>query len=323
MNVYLKDYYRYLNNARELELEKIGMEPIARTGDYLMDNVRVYDVTDRRHAGINDVLQDLWFADCPFQNPKAHLRNTKEKALGDLVLIRSYRDLQTRWSRKTWLYVFLVHRITGSAASYVCDHGYRNTIVPELGLMADMNEMVAWIREYTGKMFTSIGCQIPGFPKLPDESEYSKQSKYYLCGLAPLLIHELDDWLSKGGYKTHRQVLNWLADWNRGWGFNAFWFQYSLFASDISDYFPNLVDEDSHVHYGTNSVKTLKLFGPRREWDKIVEDTIKAHPYMDLKPKGIENSLCDYWKYHKSWIPKGYVLGPDIDKTRLVRKSIL
>ena len=324
---YYQDYLRYMQNAYLLEQAKCGHTSRVSTGDYLQDNVDVYDVTDRRYAGINDVLNDLWYADDPVGNPKIRLRDTW-MAQGRVPYIASYkaqliqyRSLHTRWSMREWLYVFLVHRITGSAASYIDDHGYRNTIIPELATFDTVEAMTKFIGEYTSTMFTSIGCQIPGFPKLPEGCVWKKQSLYYLCDLAPQLIDDLIVFLNRRCILDIRDVLSFCAQWNKDRGFNAFWFQYSLFACDISDYYPNLVDPNSHVHYGTNSVKTLKLFGPKKQWDSIVRQIQMDLPF-DVLPKGIENSLCDYWKYHKNWIPKGYSLDASVDRTKLVRKPI-
>ena len=73
---YYQDYLRYMQNAFLLEQAKCGHTSRVSTGDYLQDNVDVYDVTDRRYAGINDVLNDLWYADDPVGNPKIRLRDT-------------------------------------------------------------------------------------------------------------------------------------------------------------------------------------------------------------------------------------------------------
>ena len=311
----LEDFKNYLRLARVLELEKIGDTTGCLSGDFLMDNVRVYDVTDRRYAGINDMLQDLWFADHPVDNKKCYVRRDEERC-------KSYRDLHKVWSDREWLYIFLFHRITGSAASYVEDHGYRNTLLPELALCKTVGDMCRVIQDHPKAFFTSIGCQIPGFPKLPPECPYKKQSELYLIHHLPQLVDRLLYWLGNGK-KTHREVIHFCNKYNQDCGFNRFWFQYSLFACDLSDYYPQWVDEDSHVHYGTNSVKALKLMGKKRDWDKIVEGIIIDLPELDLKPKGIENALCDYYKYIQSWIPKGYPLDPEIEEQIKKEASIL
>lgn len=308
-NTRIDDFKRYLTNARVLELEKIGDTTGCWSGDYLMDNIKVYDVTDRRYAGINDMLQDLWFADHRVHNRKCIVRKDEDRC-------RSYRGLHSHWGPREWLYIFLFHRITGSAASYVEDHGYRNTLLPHLALCKGIPEMHRVIRDYPKAFFTSIGCQIPGFPKLPLGSPYKKQSELYLIHHLPQLVDGLLLWLP-GKKKTHREVIQFCNDYNKTNGFNQFWFQYSLFACDVSDYYPDWVEEDSHVHYGTNSVKSLKLMGKKSEWDGIVEMLIRDMPELSLKPKGIENALCDYYKYINAWIPKGYSIPEGVDKARL------
>ena len=75
-NLFFEDYMRYLRNAWILEQKKLGREGYenAVTGDYLMDNVDIYDVTDRQYAGINDVIQDLAQKNHPVHNPKLKFR---------------------------------------------------------------------------------------------------------------------------------------------------------------------------------------------------------------------------------------------------------
>lgn len=349
--LFFEDYMRYMRNAWLLEQQKLGVSKYldVQTGDYLMDNVGIYDVTDRQYAGINDVIQDLWFADDPINNPKAKLRTDWRAQPVDRSAdtsfdeqLKSYRRLREDWTQEVWLYVWMVHRITGSAASYVADHGYRNTIIPELAQFDTIDEMADFIYSYQLGFYTSAGCQIPGFPKLYNEhiethkhdykSLKSKgQGKLFLCTCAPLLVRslskKLDELRESGERMTHREVMDFCCQFNKQRKFNQFAFQYALFAADVSDYLPEVVDPESLVHYGTNSVKALKLLtegGKSRDFDdtaKKIRKTFYERWDIKLKYKGIENSLCDYMKYLKESVPKGYPLGPNVDTSLLVRDT--
>jgi hypothetical protein len=68
-----------------------------------------------------------------------------------------------------WFYLFMIHRVTGSGASFSYDHGFRNSILADMAMNADnmihmRNYVLSEMR--TGRpIFTSIGNQIPQFPK--------------------------------------------------------------------------------------------------------------------------------------------------------------
>ena len=355
-NVVFNDYIRYLRNAWILEQKKLGKPKylMAMTGDYLADHIDIYDVTDRQYAGINDVIQDLWFNDDPVGNPKAKLRSHwpamgRTQHVDYWDQLRSYKGLHQRWDRKTWLYVWMVHRITGSGASYVQYHGYKNTIIPELAQFDNISQMEDFIFGYNHGFYTSGGCQIPGFPKLanqhllPHKYDYSSlpnkaQGKLFLCQVAGQLVDAIETrfQLIEEGLRprmTHRELMDLCSDFNASLNFNRFNFQYALFAADVSDYLPDLVDPESLVHYGTNSVKALKLMTPKgkgklmERFDqtaKRIKDTFHQIYDIKLKYKGIENSLCDYEKYLKSQIPKGYNIPSHVQIHRLERdKKIL
>lgn len=364
--LFFEDYMRYMRNAWMLEQKKKGVAEYMDvvTGDYLMDNVPIYDVTDRQYAGINDVIQDLWYNDDPIDNPKAQLRKDwraqpvdRAPKISYFEQLKSYKGLHDRWDRMTWLYVWLVHRITGSAASYVDDHGYRNTIIPELAQFDTVNEMADFIYSYDRGFYTSAGCQIPGFPKLDNQAILNEghqhnynslaskaQGKLFLCTCGPRLVKEIDhqfDLIDQGlrqkfGHKTvynsdgsvkMEGLMDFVCEYNQKRKFNQFAFQYALFAADVSDYLPQYVSPVSHVHYGTNSVKALKVLtegGRAKDFDdtaRKIKLAFLERYNIKLKYKGIENSLCDYTKYLKEQVPDFNVLAPGVDKSLLVRDT--
>ena len=86
---YFDDYIEYFRKAKILE-ERVklgGEEPTGLVGDELMEKVAIYDVTDRQHAGINDMIQDLWFN---HKVPKAKFRKTGGGSLLLVLLFQSW-----------------------------------------------------------------------------------------------------------------------------------------------------------------------------------------------------------------------------------------
>ena len=302
-NNFYYDFQRYYWNAWRIEQKKQGnttdwyMKGFEKSGDEFMDTIPVYDSGNRFLVLITKALRDQW----------------------------DMKDDKRHWTLNEWLYIFMVHRITGSGSSFDQDHGYKNTIIPQLGELNDIDEMTDWIYEYNGPMYTSGGCQIPAFPKL--DNPFCKpwtydfrmltekaQGKLYLCTLLPQLIDKLAKRM-KSGKMTHREVVDTCYNFNRKRGFNSFTFQYSLFAADCSDFFPEYVDEESPCYWGTNSRKAVKLMTPKgkgkveERMDIVVDDFIvdfKKKYGIDIQWKSVEATACDYYKYLKEWIPDYY-----------------
>ena len=320
-NMFYWDFQRYYWNAWRIEQAKLGnttdsyMQGFVKTGDVFMDTIPVYDSGNRYWVLITKVLRDVW----------------------------DNRHLKDHWNLEEWLYLFMVHRITGSGSSFDQDHGYKNTIIPQLAELQDMNEMVEWIYNFEGAMYTSIGCQIPAFPKLdnpacmPHLHDYkslkkSGQGKLYLCTLLPQLIKQIATRIKKS-LTPHREIIDMCSTFNRSRGFNSFTFQYSLFSADCSDFFPQLVDHESRVYWGTNSRKAVQLMTPKgsgsilNRMDDIVDEFIvdfKKSYGIDIQWKSVEATACDYYKYLKEWVPDYYAhLGQPRRDFSIVPQSII
>ena len=229
----------------------------------LMMNEDLYDTNDRRYAGINKITNMIWID---------HVLNAG--------------TLQKAW------YLMLIHRMTGSGASYEDDHGFRNSIVPTL-IPQDIYTMQDTLCEWKTPAFTSKGCQIPPFPKY----EYmcaKNRGLTWIAREAYPLINELWIFLLTGR-KTHGEVLDFLVEYNAKRGWKKFWFQYALFVSDLSDYWPKWIDPDSPVHLGSGSLKLVKKMDgkPNEVMDRLVSATGSNY-------KNIEHTLCDFGKYLKN-----------------------
>lgn len=297
---YYDDFLLYYEKAKILQQTNLGQLPLGtKSGDPLMDNITIYDTVNRAFAGFSNAIQQLWYGS---NNPKKH------------QTVDAYDGLHEIWERSTWIYVFLVHRLTGSGASFQHDHGFRNTILPTLAERCnDIDSMVDTIKQWNKPMYTTIGNQTPAFPK--PVAGYLAGGKYYMCEYSPSMSREIMNWLNKtklsGGKTTIRQVVDWCLDWNTEHGFKRFKFAFTAFAMDLAEYMPDLVDPTSHANYGKNALESLDLMytpetgRPRNAafYDKSMDhlcDAVEGLPY------DVEDVLCDFVRAQENYIPKGY-----------------
>ncbi len=331
---YFDDFISYYRKAEILQDQCVlGNDAYDEVGvdDDLMTQVYIYDVVNRQFADINNMVQDTFYGTKTPKIGQALEKNGKEY-MDTLLKFDQKRNV---WTRKEYLYAFLVHRITGSAASYVEDHGYRNTVLKNLADADSILEMVEVIRNFDRPMYTSKGCQIPGFPKLTrtdliqSNHSYSKPGVMYLCECAPQIVDELDRRLRYAEERNMqipiRKVVDWMNEWNSSRKFNRFAFQYSLFVADISDYW-RVVDCDSKVYYGTAARYSLDLMGKKK--GRI--GTLDRHDYLceliqeatGAKPKWVEHTLCDYKKFIYNRIPEGNMYAA-VDRTKVFGNSLI
>ena len=321
---YFNDFLLYAAMAKEVQNKcNLGGEPyVGSCGDDLIENVTIYDTVERKHAGFQNMIQDLWFAD---HAPKYYKWNEDHKKRN-----KSYRGLHEVWTRREWLFVFLTHRITGSGASFEVDHGYRNTILPELAKLEKVEDMVEWIRNYDGVMYTSIGNQIPAFPKPRDQ--YKTGGKVYFGEYALQLVDDVWDFVdsinSTGRKALIREIVDFMCQWNRERGMKAFHFQYTATAADLADYYIDIVDEGSHMYYGKNAQEAMDLFATKtgrinkaQFYDVVMEE---AKTHTGGFPKDLEDVMCDYIRYVENYIPdnreKTYA---HLDRKKIWNNSII
>ena len=262
-----------------------GEEANKAVNDPLMQNIEIYDCYTRNAAGFSNVLQDLKFGS---ETPKWHVQDKERQHIS-----ASNNDIQ--WDLKTWLFVFMVHRITGSGASFQDDHGYRNNVVQYFGKHKTIQEMIEHmvkIKSLKKPLFTSIGNQPPSPRKGVSNLDFMA---YEL----PALIDMFVDWLliKKRG---HKEVVDYLNSYNISVGHRRFNFAYAAFSMDISDYYPELVDEYSHAYLGNNAIRCMKL----------MSKGYKADDFMDIlanktggKPKDLEDVLCDNVRFLQNYDP--------------------
>ena len=255
--------------------------------DDLMQDIDIYDCFTRNAAGFSNVLQDLKFGS---KTPKWHWQKEERRAI-------SASNDSINWDLKTWLYVFLCHRIIGSGASFENDHGYRNNIVQHWGKHRDIQDMVDHMvatKAAKVPMFTSIGNQPPAPRK-------GVSNVCFMSKELPDLIHRFSDWLSESK-RGHQEIVDYLNRYNKEVGHRKFNFVYAAFSMDCSDYYPELVDEHSHTYLCNNAVRCMGRLSTG--W--------KSDAFMDLlrertggKPKDLEDVMCDFVRFGQNYVPRG------------------
>lgn len=315
---YYEEFLRYFEMAKTQQAEcNLGSIKHAHgsVSDDLMRHVELYDVVERKYAGFTQILLDMWFGDTPAHPYHGRLHAVRAPIATDATLREHY-------SIEEWLYVFIVHRITGSAINYAKKpSGYHNTVLPELNLCSSIPEMIEAIRKRAASdrpMYTSVGYQFPAFPKAPEG--YKRGGDYFLCEMAPDLARRLGDFLVDGGKKTLREIGEFMFAWNREKGLRAYKFQYAAVIADIADFFPGLVDTFSPFYYGSNAAECISyLAKPTKRGDRTVFlDAVMDRIALDTGARhyDAEDVACDFIRYIENYIR------PGADYSHLCRDSV-
>jgi hypothetical protein len=257
--------------------------------DTLVKNVFIYDCFNRKYAGFNQILLDLWHSKNKLEHPYFH-KLTKDR----IKLIDSFNT--GNWGIEAWLYVFFVHRLTGSGINYAKNpSGYHNSVLPYFNQCENLEDMVDVIKKSSGrKIYTSGGYQIAMFSK---QDKYNRHGDYFLIHMLPKLIDKFSN-LLYSRKRNFRELMPVLADFNRSINSKIFWFPYAAVLADIADFLPNLINRDSLFFYGSNAVKSFNLVG--KDHDAI---TRKLQEDTGLMPYEIEDSLaCDFWRWHTCYV---------------------
>jgi hypothetical protein len=298
MTKYYDEFLRYHEMAKwQNENCNLGLTPYSETpwDDDLIKNVYLYDVVERKYAGFTQLLLDMWYnAD---NHPYKNKMDSKRKAIID--------SFDTSfWSLEEWLFVFFVHRLTGSGINYsLSTSGYHNSILLHFNECDDVSDMVEIIKNHEGPKFTSAGYQIAHFPK--PKGKYVRGGDWFMCEILPTLVNWFAEYLQKGK-KDFRTLMKWLSKFNSGNGFRVFRFQYAATLADIADFFPDLVNRQSPFFYGTNAIECLKYLAENnggyaktdfldKLMDKICSDT-------DMVPYNAEDVACDFIRWVENYI---------------------
>lgn len=268
-------------------LDYRGPEADKVVNDDLMQWIDIYDCKTRNAAGFSNVLQDLKFGS---KTPKVRWHNEDRRSL-------NASNDNINWDLKTWLYVFMCHRVTGSGASFENDHGYRNNIVQYWGRHRDIQDMSDDLVEAKAKgkaIFTSIGNQPPAPRKGVSNVDFMTKE-------LPYVMDQFVDWLQTTK-RHHKEIVDWFNGYNATQGHRKFNFVYAAFSMDCSDYYPELVDADSHVYFGNNAVRCMSKLS--QGWT--------SDNFMDLlrertggRPKDLEDVMCDFVRFGQNYVPRG------------------
>jgi hypothetical protein len=308
---YYDEFLRYAELSKwQHENCNLGSIPYEDTpfDDDLMKNVHLYDVCERKYAGFTQILLDMWYKteDHPYNHKmKPWRRELSEK----------YDRIS--WGVEEWVYVFFVHRLTGSGINYAKNaSGYHNSILLHLYECNSVQDMVDVIRTYTGPKFTSSGYQIAPFPK--PQGNYTRGGDWFMCEVLPDLVDFFTNYFTSGPKKNFRDMMKWLEDYNRARGFRVFWFQYAATLADIADFFPEFVNRESPFFYGKNAIECLNYLAEKPSGvsqleflDQIMERISKDTGALAYNAEDI---ACDSIRWIENYInPKGDYSHLDMD----------
>ena len=311
--IYWEDFKKYYDKAAILQNINIA-SPKGRdttedlhVDDPLQHYITIYDTVDREFAGFSNAIQQIWYGS---NNPKKWQVDSRFDGYNLHAM--------------DWFYLFMIHRVTGSGASFSYDHGFRNSILADMALKTDnMIHMRNYVLSEmkTGRpIFTSIGNQIPQFPK--PNAEYPRGSQLYISEYMPHLVKDFYTYLSYNPLTMSiRDGVNWINEWHKSQGLKCFHFVMTAFVMDVAQYFPTLIDPWGQVNYGSNAIKALNLIFKNEGYkqkdfldaamDKICNEFRSPYDMRDHernlgKGLSLEDVACDYVRYVGCYVPKGY-----------------
>lgn len=302
---YFEEFIRYHEMA-ELQMIECNLGTIPHLEgsikDPLMQHVELYDVTERKFAGFTQIVLDLWYG------------NTDEhpywKKLHDVrkPIAQSFTGAHDYWGLEEWLYVFILHRVTGSGINYAKKpSGYNNTILPQLSNTHGLDELVKKATEVLSTptpAYTSVGYQ---FPRFPPKNGYKRGGDRFLAEFAPRLAKDLATWLEMHDKPTLRETGEFMFQWNKANGLSAYKFQYAAVVSDIADFYPDLVDITSPFFYGSNAVECISyMTGGKRSIKALDTVMERAADLTGNVPYNLEDVACDFIRYVENYVKPGH-----------------
>lgn len=303
---YYDDFLYYHSLAKTQQAEcNLGHTPHedGTVKDPLMQHVHLYDVVNRKYAGFTQIVLDLWHGHTPEHPYWGKLHDVRKP------IAKSFTGVHGTWGMAEWLYVFLVHRVTGSGINYAKKpSGYNNTILPQFKYCESIEDMVSVVQNRaSGSIYTSVGYQFPAFPK--PTGGYRLGGDYYLCEFAAKLARELAEVLPSKRWNL-RDLGHWMWDWNKRQGLRAYKFQYAAFVADVADFYTQHVDPASPFFYGTNAEECISyLAKPLARGNKIdFLDAVMDRIYKDTGsvPYDAEDIACDYIRFVENYVRPGH-----------------
>lgn len=315
---YYDEYIRYFNLALDQQKKcNVSAEPPygmlshaeSDMNDDLLHHVELYDVVERKYAGFSQIVNDCfygWTEEHPYWKKMEAGKITRQRE----VVAHDWTGKHKDFKLPEWLYVFILHRVCGSAINYSTKpSGYHNTLLFNLHKATTIEGMTEIVNKHPKPFYTSVGYQFPSFPKPPEGSNYKRGGDYYLTEFAPRLARDLADFLEKGGKRDLREIGDFMLKWNVDNGLRQYHFQYAAVVADIADWYPQYVNKESPFYYGTNAVecisylaKPTKKMKPIEFLDKVMEkiyDDVKSYPY------NAEDVCCDFIRWVENYVRPG------------------
>lgn len=290
--------------------------------DDLIKQVRFYDVIHRRYTMWMSLLYDLIL---PEEKHPWYGKLTSDQE----NLIRSYNDVRNNWGLREHLFIFFVHRLTGSAVDYGLEqYGYGNSVLYGLQGANNVDEMIAKLKSYQRPKYSSKGYQIAAFPKIPldKQSEYRLAGDHFICEIVPKLIDEFIEYTNnRSGPLVFRDAVNWLLDWNVKHGYRRFKFAYNCVIGDVAVFYPDIIDNSSMCELGPNAAEAIDLMidwpaGKISKADRqtlIDEMVLKLCNDVGIYPYDVEDTACTFIHWLENHIdnnPNGNYAHIDMDK---------
>jgi hypothetical protein len=165
-------------------------------------------------------------------------------------------------------------------------------------------------------MVTSVGNQPPSL-KNPDPSKYRLAQQYYFDQVAEHFVNDYMVFLVDLAYINDKPIgikeaVDFCCSWHKAKGFKQWHFVLTAFVMDTAEYYPELVDPKSHCYYGSNCVRAFDLIFEKTKGDPKSKAEYQEACMTELckavvgRPYDVEDVACDYIRYLKEYIPKGY-----------------
>ena len=313
---YYEEFLRYFKLASEQQVKcNVSDEPPygmirhedSQMNDDLLENVHLYDVVERKYAGFSQIVNDCFYGWTDKHPYWKKIEAGQTHRLREMVA-KDWTGKHSDFNLPEWLYVFILHRVCGSAINYATKpSGYYNTLLFHLHQAKDIEGMTKLVKSYQSPFYTSIGYQFPSFPK--PAPGYKRGGDYFLCEYVPRLARDLAEFLEIGGKKDLREIGEFMFKWNNDNGLNAYRFQYAAVIADIADWYPQYVNKESMFYYGTNAVECISYLAKPTKKMKQEEflDRVMTRIYEDTGsiPYNAEDVCCDYIRWIESYVRPG------------------
>jgi hypothetical protein len=307
---YYEEFLRYYQMAKTQQEEcNLGIIKHADSSvpDELMKHVELYDVVERKYAGFSQIVNDVFYGfseDHPYWNKMTQGHMTKQRE----TVSKNWTGKRDVFGLREWIYLFLFHRLTGSAINYsMKPSGYHNTLLFEMHQADNIPQLIDIIKGATKPFYTSVGYQFPSFPK--PQGNYKRGGDYFLCEFVPQLAEDVAAFLETGGKKDLREVGDFMFKWNADRGLRAFRFQYAAFIADIADWFPEFVNRESPFYYGTNAKECVSYLAKKstKMPEEVFLDSVMMKIYDDTGsfPYNAEDVACDSIRWIENYVKPG------------------